>query len=194
MSKAQATRMLILQKSFDLIYQKGYQATSIDDIIATTQLTKGAFFYHFKTKDEMGLSMIKEIMHPGMHQTMIRPLEHTGDPLSRIYEMINGLLMDDVFFKVEFGCPAINMIEEMSPLNETFKKALQQMVVKWQEAICEAIKTSQLNGKINTKVIPEEVALMVTSGYAGVRNMGKIFGKSCYKTYLTGFKNYLDQL
>ena len=61
MKKAEATRLMILQKAFELIYVKGYQTTSIDDIIATTKVTKGAFYYHFKTKDEMGLAIINEI-------------------------------------------------------------------------------------------------------------------------------------
>lgn len=37
MKKAETTRLNILQKAFELIYVKGYQTTSIDDIIATTQ-------------------------------------------------------------------------------------------------------------------------------------------------------------
>lgn len=43
MKKSQATRIDILKKAFQLIYPKGYQATSIDDILATTKVTKGAF-------------------------------------------------------------------------------------------------------------------------------------------------------
>jgi TetR/AcrR family transcriptional regulator, transcriptional repressor for nem operon len=64
MSKATATRLNLLQKAFELIYTKGYQTTSIDDILATTQVTKGAFYYHFKTKDDMGLAIIHEILKP----------------------------------------------------------------------------------------------------------------------------------
>ncbi|WP_312076739.1 TetR/AcrR family transcriptional regulator [Chryseobacterium sp.] len=64
MKKSEATRLNILQKAFELIYVKGYQTASVDEIIATTQVTKGAFYYHFKTKDEMGLAIINELMIP----------------------------------------------------------------------------------------------------------------------------------
>ena len=43
MSKAAATRLTILQKAFELVYANGYQATSIDDILIKTAVTKGAF-------------------------------------------------------------------------------------------------------------------------------------------------------
>lgn len=89
MSKAAETRLTILQKAFYLIYRKGYQATSIDDIIATTQVTKGAFFYHFKSKDEMGLAMIREIMYPGMQQ----PIDGTNNKRMLIYYRKEPLLM-----------------------------------------------------------------------------------------------------
>ena len=64
MNKAQHTRQMILEKAFLMIYQNGYQSTSIDKIIETTDLTKGAFYYHFKNKETMGLAVIEEIIFP----------------------------------------------------------------------------------------------------------------------------------
>ena len=61
MKKAEAKRLNILRKAFELVYVNGYLTTSINDIIATTKVTKGAFYYHFKTKDEMGLAIVNEI-------------------------------------------------------------------------------------------------------------------------------------
>ena len=72
-SKAATTRLNILQKAFTLVYKNGYRATSIDEIIATTQVTKGAFFYHFKNKDEMGLAMIYEVLYSSMQDALINP-------------------------------------------------------------------------------------------------------------------------
>jgi TetR/AcrR family transcriptional repressor of nem operon len=71
MSKALNTRRTILEKAFELIYKKGYQTTSINEIIATTEVTKGAFFYHFKTKDEIGIALINEIIKPTMYEYLI---------------------------------------------------------------------------------------------------------------------------
>jgi TetR/AcrR family transcriptional repressor of nem operon len=194
MSKAEDTRMMILSKSFELIYKKGYQATSIDDIIATTQVTKGAFYYHFKNKEVMGLGLINELLHPGMYEMMIAPLERSKDPKSDIYKMMEMLLKNTSFFNVDYGCPAINLIEEMSPINESFKKALSKLVLSWQKAIVSSLQSAQLSGQINADVSPEEVAVVILSGYGGVRNLGKIMGRSVYKTYLRGLKTYLTKL
>jgi len=194
MSKAADTRMMILQKSFELIYRKGYQSTSIDEIIATTQVTKGAFFYHFKTKDDMGLSLINEVLYPGMYNVMIKPLEEGKDPVKAIYKVMENLLNDFVFFNPDYGCPAINLIEEMSPMNPVFKKALAKLVKQWQNAIVAALNKGQADHIFTSTFAPEEVAMVVISGYGGVRNIGKALGKSSYKTYLRGLKTYLINL
>jgi len=75
MKKSETTRKDILTKAFQLIYARGYQATSVDDILATTRVTKGAFYYHFKNKDEMATAIIEEIIKPTMISSFIEPLK-----------------------------------------------------------------------------------------------------------------------
>lgn len=194
MSKAAATRNHILENAFKLIYLKGYQATSIDEIIASTAVTKGAFFYHFKNKEEMGLAMIKEVMYPGMVPYMIDVLGCTDDLLEDIYNMIKALLLFNPFFKVEYGCPAVNLIDEMAPLNESFRKALMNIMVEWQAAIEKSLITAQGNGQLNPAFEPKQIALYITANYSGVRNIGKVFGRPSYVEFLKQFKIYLETL
>ncbi|MCE7066405.1 TetR/AcrR family transcriptional regulator [Dyadobacter sp. CY326] len=194
MNKSASTRLDILQKAFELIYKNGYQATSIDVIIASTNVTKGAFFYHFKNKESMGLALIEEVLSPGMYASMVRPLETSEDILEAIYQMMEGLLIDNPFFNIAYGCPAINLIEEMGPLNEAFADALRKIVLQWQEAIQKSLYEAQESGRIAKNTSPQQAALFITAGYGGVRNMGKILGKNCYLTYLKAFKHYLSTL
>src|SRR3954468_18973080 len=131
MSKAANTRLTILHKAFELIYTKGYQTTSIDDIIATTQVTKGAFYYHFKTKDEMGIAIIEEILRPTMLESFINRVGDSADPIDDFYNMISYLLLDDPFMKVKYGCPVGNLTQEMTPWNTKFSQALSELVNQW---------------------------------------------------------------
>ena len=194
MSKAETTRNYIIQKSFDLIYQKGYQATSIDDIIATTQLTKGAFFYHFKNKEQMGMGLINDLLYPNLYNMMVVPLQKSIDPITDIYKMMEMLLTDKDFFNVDYGCPAINLIEEMSPINNSFKKALSKLVSTWNNSIVASLQSAQNAGTLNPDLYPQEIAVMVLSGYGGVRTLGKVMGRNAYQTYLNSLKNYLTKL
>jgi len=195
MKKAEATRLMILHKAFELIYVKGYQTTSIDDIIATTQVTKGAFYYHFKTKDEMGLAIINEVLKPTLASSFIEPLQGEQDPLNAIYNLMDSLLMKNEFLKVEYGCPASNFTQEMTPWNSEFNKALNELTREWTEAITATIERGKKNGTIRKEVNAKQVTTFVLSGYWGIRNLGKLENsKKVYISYLKQLKIYLNSL
>ncbi|MGI9651505.1 TetR family transcriptional regulator [Chryseobacterium sp. RLHN22] len=195
MKKSEATRLNILQKAFELIYTNGYQTTSVDEIIATTQVTKGAFYYHFKTKDEMGLAIINELMIPNFKNTFIEPFQNTINPLDAIYNLMYNLLMENEMLKVEYGCPASNFTQEMAPWNIDFTKALNTLSLQWENTMIEAVEKGKENGLVKAEVNAKEVAVFVLSGYWGVRNLGKLENsKSVYLVYLKGLKSYFETL
>ena len=94
MKKADATRKYILERAFNLTYQNGYQATSIDRIIETTEVTKGAFYYHFKNKEEMGIALIKAVIFPKIKTGLILPLSEFDDPIEGIQQTISEYIMN----------------------------------------------------------------------------------------------------
>lgn len=195
MKKAAATRHNILQKAFELIYVKGYQATSIDDIIATTQVTKGAFYYHFKTKDEMGLAIINEILKPTLTSSFIEPLQVEQNPITAIYHLMENLLLKNKFLKVEYGCPASNFTQEMSPWNKEFNKALNELTQQWTKLLTQTIEKGKKNDFIRKEVNAKQVTTFVLAGYWGIRNIGKLENtKKAYLPYLQQLKCYLESL
>lgn len=195
MKKAEATRLTILQKAFELIYVKGYQTTSIDDILATTRVTKGAFYYHFKNKDEMGLAIINELLKPTLANSFIEPLQKEEDPLEAIYNLMYHLLMENQFLKVEYGCPAANLTQEMTPWNDEFNKALNELTRQWTKIMTAAIEKGKKNGFVRKDVNAKQVTLFVMSGYWGIRNFGKLENsRKAYLPFLKELKAYLNRL
>lgn len=195
MKKAAATRLHMLQKAFELIYVKGYQTTSIDDILATTQVTKGAFYYHFKNKDEMGMAIINELLKPTLTSSFIEPLQDDKNPIDTIYNLIHHLLLQNDFLKVEHGCPVANFTQEMTPWNSDFSNALNEITNLWTITMTAYIEKAKENGLINKDVNAKQVTLFVMSGYWGIRNFGKLENdKKVYLPYLQELKNYLEKL
>lgn len=195
MKKAEATRLLILEKAFELIYSHGYQTTSIDDILATTNVTKGAFYYNFKNKDDMGLAIINEILKPTLSKGLIEPLQHTEDPIGAIYDMIHHLLMENEFMKVEYGCPAANLTQEMTPWKTEFSNALNELTNECLNTMAASLEKGKKAGNVKKNVYGRQVALLVMSGYWGIRNIGKLENnKKAYLSYLKELKRYLDTL
>ena len=195
MKKSEVTRQTILQKAFELIYVNGYQATSIDHIIATTQVTKGAFFYHFKTKEEMGLAVISEVMYGAMSSGMVEPLLASEDPLTDIYAMMEALLLTNPYMQLKYGCPTYNLIQEMAPLNASFSKELSRIMELSRGTISHAIAQGKAMGQVRKDVDGLKVANFIMAGYGGVRILGKLeHTNACYHAYLEELKGYLHSL
>ena len=192
MKKAEATRLMILQKAFELIYAKGYQATSVDEILATTQVTKGAFYYHFKTKDEMGLAMVKEILQPTLINSTLHAFLKEQHPLDAIYNLMDELLLKDGFLKMEYGCPASNLIQEMASWHPSFNNALNTLMEQWVELITVSIEQGQKKELVKKAVNAKQVALYIMSSYWGIRNFGKLKSTTkVYESYLKELRGYL---
>lgn len=195
MKKSEQTRQQILQTAFELIYVRGFQTTSVDDIIAKTQVTKGAFYYHFKNKDEMGLAIINEILKPTLSDTFLNPFETNENPLEAIYQLMHILLLETPFLRVEYGCPAANFTQEMAPWNETFRVALDELTLRWNEIMSNAIENGKLKGFVKQETQSSNVTTFIMSGYWGIRNFGKLTNdKNTYLPYLKELKSYLNSL
>ncbi len=195
MKKSQETRLHILQTAFQLIYGKGYQTTSVDEIIARTKVTKGAFYYHFKTKDEMGLAILNELLRPTFTAQFIEPLRNSENALESIYDLLHTILMEDSFMTVENGCPASNFTQEMAPWNAEFTRTLNELSKDWEQAMTDAVERSREKGLVRTGTDAKALAVFVLSGYWGVRNLGKLENsKEVYKVFLKGLKSYFDSL
>lgn len=192
MKKSEITRQMLLQKAFELIYVKGYQSSSIDDIIATTNVTKGAFYHHFQHKEEMGLALIKEYMQSTMQDMMLSRLRDSENPLEDIYHLMRNLLLESPILQAKYGCPTHNLIQEMAPLNAAFKQALFEMTEQTKTALTDILESAKSNGIIRRDVDCKQVTLFIVAGYAGIRNIGKLYDDdSCYHDYLALLKDYL---
>jgi TetR/AcrR family transcriptional regulator, transcriptional repressor for nem operon len=195
MSKAASTRRTILEKAFELIYTRSYQTTSIDDILATTGVTKGAFYYHFKNKDEMGAAIVDELLRPVMLEQFILPVKNAEDPLGAIYDLTHALLLENPMLKPEYGCPAGNFTAEMTPWNEVFHTALSGLMNEWLGAISFSITRAKENGLVRASADPQQAAIFLVSGYWGVRDLGKLMKTpDCYENYLAELRVYLEEL
>lgn len=93
MGKGAATRNRILDIAEAAVLEKGFSATSIDEVIAEAGLTKSGFFYHFPDKNALTYALLlRFIKRDTKMQDEIfgRASELVGDPL---YAFLAGLKM-----------------------------------------------------------------------------------------------------
>ena len=82
------TREKILIAAFEEIYEHGYQAASLSNILKNTGATKGALYHHFKNKKELGYAVLDEVVCESYLDSWIRPLADVDDPITKIKELL----------------------------------------------------------------------------------------------------------
>ena len=143
----------------------------------------------------MGLAVINEIMYPMMQADFVTPLLSSEDPVNDIYKMMHYLLLENEFLLKKYGCPAGNLTQEMSPINQHFSDALVKLTTELKDAMQTALQNGKKSGLIKSEINEEQVALFVLSGYWGIRNFGKLSDNNdYYNVYLQELKSYLNNL
>ena len=113
------TRDHIIEAADRLFYQQGYDHTSFADIANAVRISRGNFYYHFKSKDEILDAVINERL--ASTRKMLKRWEIEGEhPADRIRSFINILLANREKIK-RYGCPVGTLCTELAKLNHASK-------------------------------------------------------------------------
>lgn len=114
MSK-KATRDEIIAAADDLFYRQGFEKTSFADIAGVVNISRGNFYHHFKTKDEILDAVIEKRLAD--RQAMLDKWEIDGEtPEARIRSFIDILIVNGEKIK-RYGCPIGTLTSELAKLN-----------------------------------------------------------------------------
>lgn len=174
--KSRETQDLIINTSFELFYEKGYNATSIPDIMKETSLSKGAFYHHFKNKREIGKKVIENIIKKRIKEGFIEPLAELNRniPELLLYVFTNRIKNYSEREKA-LGCPANNLVGEIGYTEQDFRVILKSLFEEWREALINAIEHGKNRGEIKNDVNSSSVAISLICAFEGVRSVRKVY-------------------
>lgn len=167
------TRDTILDAAFQEIYRHGFQAASLSNILGKTSLTKGALYHHFPTKNDLGLAVIDEVVREGLDAMVFSPLRESAEPFETLLEIVRRKGQKADIESVTLGCPLNNLMQEMSPLDNAFKKRLNGVLTEWQEVVADALERAQKQKRVRRDVDCRAAALFIVSSWEGCAGVSK---------------------
>lgn len=105
-------RRRLLEAAIEIIRKQGYAATSVEELCASAGVTKGAFFYHFPSKDSLAVAAAHHWSDLSEALFAAAPYHQFDDPLDRIKSYLDlrkEMVRGDV---AEFSCFAGTMLQE----------------------------------------------------------------------------------
>jgi TetR/AcrR family transcriptional repressor of nem operon len=136
-------RSRLLDAAMRLIREKGYSATTVDDICAAAGATKGAFFHHFKSKEDLGVEATAHFAQMAERLFGSAPFTELADPLDRLLGYIDfrtAILTGPI---AEFTCLFGTMVQEAYDTHPAIRQACETYIVRHADRVAKDITAAK---------------------------------------------------
>jgi TetR/AcrR family transcriptional regulator, transcriptional repressor for nem operon len=156
------TRTQILRAACHEFAAKAYSSVSLDDIVAAAQVTKGAMYFHFRSKH----ALAEAIMDERSALTRASIVDITSRKLSGLETIIDIVyVVGAQDYTTEVGRAGLNLMDSVGRIEGVQAKRLDE----WVKGMSQAVGRAIAEGDIVEGSDPEDVARLIISVYTGTR-------------------------
>ncbi len=116
-------RIRLLESARDIVRAKGFAATTVDDLCRSADVTKGAFFHHFESKDALGVAAAEFWTEKTSAFFAAAPYHDLADPLERVLGYVafrKAIIEGDL---AAFTCLVGTMAQEVYASSQGIREA-----------------------------------------------------------------------
>lgn len=171
-AKGEITRNRVVQGVLALIHEQGYKSTSISDIIRVTGVKKGNLYFHFPSKEAIGLAVLEEV---GVESAAFLEKSLKGEtPMSKIANYLDAVFVRHKNREFIGGCMIGNTAIEMSDSNPLFAAKVAQIFTHWKVSIAHILYQAQVVGELENSMTSEKLAHHMVAVIEGGIMMAKV--------------------
>jgi len=199
-STVPTTRDRLLEAAETLISTQGFAATSIDQIIERVGITKGAFFYHFKTKADMARALIDRYADADrrtLRGTMERAEKLSEDPLQQLL-IFAGLLIEigeELDAQEQPTCLFATYCYEHGLFDAEIHGVIREAMLEWRKVVGEKLRAAAERYPPEDAIDIDSLADMLTVVFEGGFTLSRgVGGKDVFVQQLRHYRRYLRLL
>lgn len=152
-----------MQTAHDLAMERGFSATTLDEVLTRAGASKGAFFHHFSSKADLGDALVRRYADDDM-STLERLDAQAGrlsdDPLQRLLLFV-GLLLEEEAETGDGeapGCLFAAFLYERALVSPDSRRAIAESMLAWRERVAGMVRAAAAAHPPRVPVDPETVA------------------------------------
>ncbi len=168
--KAQATRERILNAGMALFHLHGYNATGLDKVIKQAGVTKGNFYYHFKSKEALALATLDwqfELIQKEMKAQVFDKKEKPLKTLFSVLEMMAHKQKEQHREGHVRGCYFGNFTLELSTTSQAIRDKVKSIFQQYNELIESLLIMARDTGEIARQIDPAQLSLVILGQLEG---------------------------
>lgn len=171
------TRAEILDAAHELVFDRGYSATTVDAILGVTGTSKGSFFHHFPTKAALGRALLERYAAMDaevLEDAMSRAEALTSDPAEQLVAFVRAF-EDDLEAGVitQRGCLFASFVYERIPDEVESDVVILGAIARWRDRILgklqEAAATRPLAVEVDLASLADQVWTVFEGGFVLAR-------------------------
>ncbi|MCU0729961.1 MAG: TetR/AcrR family transcriptional regulator [Hyphomonas sp.] len=189
------TRESLMEAAFGLVRTNGLAATTVDDICTAAGVSKGAFFHHFKSKDELAAATAchwSEVTEPFFAGAAYHQLE---DPLDRLLGYVDlraEMMAGDI---AAFTCVVGTMVQEAWATSPAVQAGAWDSMSRHAEALVPDIEAAKASRGIGDEVDARSLALHTVAVVQGAFILVKASGNPATGAETVGhLRRYIEML
>ncbi len=172
--KMKSTREEIVDVALRLVHIRGFNNTSVDDILKESCVGKGNFYYYFKSKDELGFAILERSLQCFTSELIEKSFDSGKNPWQQLNDFLNELAERARQRECSGGCILGNLAVEMSDIHEEFRLRLNKGFEQLRTHIEGALAQARGEGTLRDDADIARLALFIIAGFEGAFMMGKL--------------------
>jgi TetR/AcrR family transcriptional regulator, transcriptional repressor for nem operon len=194
-SSSGGARKKLLDAAISIIREKGYAATSVDELCTKAGVTKGAFFHHFPSKDSLAVAAANHFSELADALFAAAPYHGLDDPLARLLGYLDfrkALLRGDVS---EFTCLHGTMVQEAYRTHSNVRRACDAGIGSHAAKVESDIADAMKHYRIRAPWTAESLALHTQAVLQGAFILAKAKGNAgVAETSIDHLRRYIELL
>lgn len=152
-----------MQTAHDLAMERGFSATTLDEVLARAGASKGAFFHHFSSKADLGDALVRRYADDDMstlERLDARARRLSDDPLQRLLLFV-GLLMEEEAETGDgevAGCLFAAFLYERALVSTDGRRAIADSMLAWRERVGDMVRDAAAAHPPRVPIDPDTVA------------------------------------
>jgi len=191
MTKGEQTRRKIVEAAAPIFNKRGYEGSSLSELMEVTGLKKGGIYRHFSSKEELAAEAFDFTWEAAWNSRLL----HVDEKASGI-EKLKQLIANFIEHRspVAGGCPILNTAVDADDGNPVLRAHVAKALRSWLKRLQAIVNQAQARGETQPGVDPQVVATLVVASLEGALMMSRIQRNDkalrCVQAHLS---RYLDE-
>lgn len=164
-TKGEVTKDKILAEAAKIMHKKGFEATTISDLVKATGIKKGCLYFHFSGKDELSLAVLEKAKADFLAlMDLLLEGKTPGDRLDNLFRGIQDAQRDMGF---SGGCIFGNTALEMGDKDENISAFVRGVFDEITEKVHKVVKAAQFTGQVRKDIAAGTLARHIVMAVEG---------------------------